>query len=209
MMELLPARAGIVAVALLLAFPVALRAQAETPRAAQPAKPSGQETQRARKFMADVLAKQFRGGQLTKEEEAMAKRLQPLFDELVPKEPAETYRRRQDEFLLNLMREFHPNLLRGIEEAFRRRDLESAENILSALREALQRYEMEAGRFPTTEQGLRALLGKGLDRGFPLTDPWGYPYVYRAPGRSPGKPYDLFSVGPDGKEGTADDVSLD
>jgi general secretion pathway protein G len=112
------------------------------------------------------------------------------------------------------MREFHPDLLRRIEEAFRRRDLESAENILSALREALHRYWVETGRYPTTEQGLRVLLGKKysghtLDKDFPLTDPWGYPYVYRAPGRSPGKPYDLFSVGPDGMEGTADDVSLD
>lgn len=36
-------------------------------------------------------------------------------------------------------------------------------------------------------------------------DPWSYAYVYHFPGRH-NTDYDLLSVGPDGKEGTADDI---
>ncbi len=42
-----------------------------------------------------------------------------------------------------------------------------------------------------------------------LIDPWGSPYVYRNPGRQNPQGYDLFSVGPDKKEGTDDDVWQD
>ncbi len=36
-------------------------------------------------------------------------------------------------------------------------------------------------------------------------DPWKHPYIYRVPGNG-GKAYDLLSAGPDGSEGTADDI---
>jgi general secretion pathway protein G len=36
-------------------------------------------------------------------------------------------------------------------------------------------------------------------------DPWNTPYIYRFPGTN-GKPYDLFSCGPDGIPDTADDI---
>ena len=39
-------------------------------------------------------------------------------------------------------------------------------------------------------------------------DPWGQPYVYECPGRrNNSKSYDLASIGPDGREGTEDDVA--
>jgi general secretion pathway protein G len=37
-------------------------------------------------------------------------------------------------------------------------------------------------------------------------DPWGRPYVYRCPGQH-NNDFDLFSVGPDGKEGTGDAIN--
>jgi general secretion pathway protein G len=85
--------------------------------------------------------------------------------------------------------------------------------------EALNTFEMYAGRFPTTEEGLQALLvqppgitGEGKWRGPYLEqqstqvppDPWGNPYVYKF---EPGDPtFTLFSKGRDGIEGTEDDI---
>ena len=86
-------------------------------------------------------------------------------------------------------------------------------NIASALR----LYELENGTFPTTEQGLDALLSEPTSAPEPLNwegpyltkkpvDPWNNPYEYRYPGTQNPHEYDLFSVGPDGVEGTEDDV---
>lgn len=83
---------------------------------------------------------------------------------------------------------------------------------------ALELYELDAGQFPTTEQGLRALIEKPSAPPRPHTwngpyirggvprDPWGNRYVYRKPGTRSGLDFDLFSLGPDGKEGGGDDV---
>jgi len=79
----------------------------------------------------------------------------------------------------------------------------------------LDTFEVDCGRLPTTEEGLKALLeqpanadgwqGPYLKRGVPK-DPWGAPYIYRCPGQHNTNGYDLFSCGPDGQEGTADDI---
>ena len=79
---------------------------------------------------------------------------------------------------------------------------------------ALRKYEGDAGSFPNTDQGLQALVqdpgnvrnwSPSLDE--PLYDPWNNEYGYRFPGKfsEPGKP-DIFSRGPDGIEGTEDDI---
>src|SRR5262249_53409131 len=39
------------------------------------------------------------------------------------------------------------------------------------------------------------------------SDPWGNPYIYKCPGRHNRNSYDLYSMGPDGREGTDDDVT--
>ena len=91
----------------------------------------------------------------------------------------------------------------------------------ASLTNALQIYRINAGRYPTTEQGLDALVNrpatdpqprmwtKIADR-VPL-DPWGRPYHYRW--KSGAKPdtetFVLWSVGKDGKDGTADDIHSD
>lgn len=73
----------------------------------------------------------------------------------------------------------------------------------------LDMYRLDVGSYPSTADGLEALLTQppGVDRwGGPylkkresLTDPWGRPYGYRAPGDH--GDYDLWSTGADGTEG--------
>ncbi len=89
-------------------------------------------------------------------------------------------------------------------------------DIKAHLSAALDLFEMHNGRYPTTGEGLAALRtapsgatgwrGPYLKRGVPV-DPWGKPYVYRSPGQNNREDYDLFSTGPDGIEGTADDIT--
>jgi len=73
---------------------------------------------------------------------------------------------------------------------------------------ALDAFRLDAGRYPTTDEGLRALREKpaGVDnwqgpylpKEIPV-DPWGRPYVYKSPGDH--GEYDLLSYGLDGVEG--------
>ena len=82
---------------------------------------------------------------------------------------------------------------------------------------ALDLYEMDTAVYPSTEDGLRALLSKPSSpdaarrwkgpylKKNPI-DPWGSPYVYKFPGEH-GMDFDLLSYGKDGKEGGDDDVT--
>lgn len=83
---------------------------------------------------------------------------------------------------------------------------------------ALDTYEADNGTYPSTAQGLAALSaapsnapaaknwqGPYLKGEVPM-DPWGKPYVYRSPGTKNKSSYDLSSAGPDGAEGTEDDI---
>jgi general secretion pathway protein G len=73
---------------------------------------------------------------------------------------------------------------------------------------ALDAFYVDCERYPTTQEGLAALRdrpegaerwnGPYLKKEVPM-DPWGHPYVYRAPGRSGG--YEIVSYGADGREG--------
>lgn len=78
---------------------------------------------------------------------------------------------------------------------------------------ALKLYELDNGAFPTTEEGLDALLGKPASatnwngpylEKKPI-DPWGRTYQYKFPGEHRSFDYDLYSLGHDGTE-SADDV---
>ena len=78
---------------------------------------------------------------------------------------------------------------------------------------ALQLYSFELGRFPSTSEGLEALVanpggieswkGPYLAKSLP-NDPWGRPYAYRCPGLH--GDFDVFSFGADGTEGNEDDI---
>jgi general secretion pathway protein G len=75
---------------------------------------------------------------------------------------------------------------------------------------AMDLFQLDNGRYPTTEEGLRALVnqppnapswnGPYLPRPEALNDPWGHAYLYRVPGKD-GKPYDVYTLGADNAEG--------
>lgn len=72
-------------------------------------------------------------------------------------------------------------------------------------------YRLDVGSYPTTEQGLDALIrqppgvpnwnGPYVKGDQVPLDPWGHPFQYRNPSQRPGHDYDLFSLGPSGQAG--------
>jgi general secretion pathway protein G len=83
---------------------------------------------------------------------------------------------------------------------------------------ALKLYQLDNGNFPTTEQGLDALITKPGTDPVPSNwngpyieknpiDPWGNTYRYRCPATNGKTSYDLYSLGKDGIEGNEDDVA--
>jgi general secretion pathway protein G len=87
-------------------------------------------------------------------------------------------------------------------------EVKAARAQIDALEKALDQFRLDLGRYPTTEQGLAALMerpageqkwgGPYLKKAVP-NDPWGRPYVYRQPGEH--GEYDLLSLGKDGQPG--------
>ena len=78
-------------------------------------------------------------------------------------------------------------------------------------------YKLDVGIYPTTEQGLSALIARptGVTRwngpylkgeNVPQ-DPWGRPFVYHNPSQRAGKEYDLYSLGRTGQPGATGDAA--
>jgi len=90
---------------------------------------------------------------------------------------------------------------------------------IATLQGALQLYKLDNGHYPTTEQGLDALVkpptteeeaktwkqGGYLEGGKVPLDPWKHPYQYLSPGIN-NPDYDIWSLGKDGESGTEDDI---
>jgi len=74
---------------------------------------------------------------------------------------------------------------------------------IQAIRTMLLSYNGTNGFYPSSDQGLNALVPK-LMESVPK-DAWGSNYVYRCPGRQNPNSYDLFSPGPDRIPDTGDD----
>ena len=85
------------------------------------------------------------------------------------------------------------------------------------LETSLIRYKTRAKVFPTTDQGLDALVNQPKAAPIPenwkrvlkpngILDPWKRPYQYTYPGKFNPDSYDIFSMGADGKPGTEDDI---
>jgi len=97
--------------------------------------------------------------------------------------------------------------------------IKAAKADISNLKTSLGLFEIDNGRFPTTAEGLGALISnpgnltnwhKVLDKSSVPVDPWGNQYLYRCPNSSgDAGAFDLLSAGPDGREGTADDIKPD
>ena len=76
-------------------------------------------------------------------------------------------------------------------------------------------YKLDVGTYPTSDQGLQALISRpsGVERwsgpyikGDKVPeDPWGHPFVYRFPSQRQGFDYDLYSLGPSGQAGGTGD----
>ena len=100
-----------------------------------------------------------------------------------------------------------PQILGRIDEA----RVTKAKNDLRLYESALDLYRMDNFHYPTTDQGLEALVKKPADPNLKnwradgyvkqlVKDPWAHDYVYVAPGTN-GAPYDLYSFGADGQPG--------
>jgi general secretion pathway protein G len=91
-------------------------------------------------------------------------------------------------------------------------EVQVAKAQIDAFDKALDVYRLDNRHYPSTEQGLRALIekpageaswkGPYLKKAIPL-DPWGNPFVYRQPGTK--SDFDLVSYGRDGKPGGSDE----
>lgn len=88
----------------------------------------------------------------------------------------------------------------------------TAKSQIEMLQSALDAYRLDTGAYPTTQQGLQALMelptmdpptnwhGPYLRKAVPA-DPWGHAYVFLSPGEVNPKGFDLMSYGADGKLG--------
>jgi general secretion pathway protein G len=91
---------------------------------------------------------------------------------------------------------------------------ELARSQLQKVEQALEFYKLDNGNYPTTEQGLEALVREPTSEPRPrrwlsggylkegdLRDPWDHPFRYEVPGQHNGHSFDLYSLGEDGAEG--------
>ena len=101
-----------------------------------------------------------------------------------------------------------PNVLARVEEARR----QTARTQIAAFASSLEMYRLHNSVYPTTQQGLDALVRRPTIAPVPPRyppepymreippDPWGNPYIYRNPGDR-GGPYDIISTARSGEEG--------
>ncbi len=95
--------------------------------------------------------------------------------------------------------------------------LRQAESDFKSFDSALAMYKLNAGSYPTSQQGLQALVVKPTSTPVPRrwsqvmdkipNDPWGNPYGYRFPGKKRSDEFEVYTKGPDGQDNTADDQS--
>lgn len=91
---------------------------------------------------------------------------------------------------------------------------ETARIQVKNIAQAVELYYLDLGAYPTTQQGLQALVqasgpawrGPYVRDARGLVDPWGHAYLYRAPGAG-GTPFEVYSLGADGKAGGSGDQS--
>jgi general secretion pathway protein G len=86
-----------------------------------------------------------------------------------------------------------------------------ARQSIERLTSVLDMYKLDVGGYPTTDQGLQALIasphgvarwnGPYMKGGKLPEDPWGRPFQYRNPSQRPGHEFDLYSLGPVGQPG--------
>lgn len=103
-----------------------------------------------------------------------------------------------------------PNVIKQTQKG----QIKAAYAQVNALKSVINAYYMDNGDYPTTEQGLRALIekpsippipenwnGPYLEDGKIPKDPWGRELIYKKPGEHNPNSYDLYTLGSDKKEG--------
>jgi general secretion pathway protein G len=93
----------------------------------------------------------------------------------------------------------------------RARQTAAMADINGGIKSALGNYEVDNGFYPKSLQDLLQPPGNAKNWHGPYldkipVDPWNNPYIYYFPGKHNQNSYDLLSAGPDGKEGTDDDI---
>ena len=93
-------------------------------------------------------------------------------------------------------------------------EIKMAQSQIDALEKALHQFRLDIGSYPSTEEGLTALVvspdnnnkwqGPYLSKK-PPPDPWGRPYIYKYPGEH--GDFDLFTQGKDGQPGGKDEMA--
>lgn len=107
-----------------------------------------------------------------------------------------------------------PQILGRVDDA----RITKAKNDIGAIETALKMYKLDTGVYPTTEQGLNALIEMpetdpvptgwktgGYIEATSIKDPWNNDYIYRSPTDNEDRDYEIISLGADGKEGGEDE----
>ncbi len=91
---------------------------------------------------------------------------------------------------------------------------ETARIQVDALAASINYFQLDTGRYPTEQEGLKALTerpatearwdGPYVQKQDSLIDPWGRPYLYKQPGLH--REFDVYTLGADGKEGGEGDA---
>ncbi|MEX2120973.1 MAG: type II secretion system major pseudopilin GspG [Pirellulales bacterium] len=94
----------------------------------------------------------------------------------------------------------------------------AAKSQIGTFQTPLDMYQLDVGQYPSTSAGLDALLYPPSELQNPNKwgpeayinkipqDPWQRPYQYSYPGKMNTESYDIWSFGPDGQDGTEDDI---
>jgi general secretion pathway protein G len=104
-----------------------------------------------------------------------------------------------------------PTVVNKVDEA----RVTKAKSDIQALETALTEYRLDNSQYPTSDDGLQALVTQPNDPSVThwhgpyiqqlSKDPWGRKYQYEYPGTH-GQPYDLYTLGPDGQPGSKDTI---
>jgi general secretion pathway protein G len=78
--------------------------------------------------------------------------------------------------------------------------VKQAKTDLHTVENCLDLYKVDKGRYPSTEEGLQAVVAAGKCKAG-LKDPWGHDYVYLYPGQAHPESFDIKSYGADGQPG--------
>ncbi len=95
----------------------------------------------------------------------------------------------------------------GLFKQFGKGQHEAAKAQVASIEQGLDKFRLDTGRYPTTQEGLNSLVtNPGIEKwdgpyikSSLLVDPWKRPYQYQSPGQR--GEYDLFSYGRDGQPG--------